>query len=142
MPVAFLDSNVLIGAVSRRDQDHDRALEILRGIDRGDLPTARVTNYVLAEAVSYVHSRESHGTAVDLYDRLKTGSEFEFVHAPKSSFFEAEAQFRTYERLSFVDATLVAELRRTGATYLYSFDDDFDGIDGVSRLDTADDPFA
>lgn len=142
MATAFLDSNVLIGAASHRDQDHDRALAIVQGIDRGDLPTARLTNYVLAEAVSYIHARESHDPALDLYDRLKSGSAFEFIHSPKQGLFDAETTFRAHDRLSFVDATLVADMRRHGVEYMYSFDDDFDGIDGVTRLETPDDPFA
>ena len=29
-------------------------------------------------------------------------------------------------------------MEREGIEYLYSFDDDFDALDGVTRLDTAD----
>ena len=32
-------------------------------------------------------------------------------------------------------------MEREGIEYLYSFDDDFDALDGVTRLDTADNPF-
>ena len=32
-------------------------------------------------------------------------------------------------------------MQREGIKYLYSFDDDFDAIDGVSRLETPNNPF-
>jgi predicted nucleic acid-binding protein len=32
-------------------------------------------------------------------------------------------------------------MERTGIEYLYSFDDDFEGIEGISRLETAENPF-
>jgi hypothetical protein len=32
-------------------------------------------------------------------------------------------------------------MRRTGIEYLYSFDDDFDALGWITRLDTADNPF-
>ena len=31
-------------------------------------------------------------------------------------------------------------MERTGIEYLYSFDDDFDGIESISRLETAENP--
>lgn len=141
MPVAYLDSNVLIGAASRRDQDHERAFEIVRAIDAGELPTVRLTNYVIAEAMSYLNERRAPATAVDLYDRLKVGSAFEFVHASNATFYRAEELFRDVERLSFVDATLAAEMEATDVDYLYSFDEDFDGVGGITRLSTAENPF-
>lgn len=39
------------------------------------------------------------------------------------------------------DAILVAYMRRTGSEYVYSFDDDSDAIDGITRLNTADNPY-
>jgi predicted nucleic acid-binding protein len=32
-------------------------------------------------------------------------------------------------------------MRRTGIEYLYSFDDDFDRVEWITRLDTATDPY-
>lgn len=57
-------------------------------------------------------------------------------------FNAAQSVFRRYDELSFVDATIVAYLNREGVEYLYSFDDDFDAVDGVSGMETADDPFS
>ena len=44
--------------------------------------------------------------------------------------------------VELTDAILVAYMRRIGHEYIYSFDDDFDRYDGVTRLTTADNPFA
>lgn len=52
-----------------------------------------------------------------------------------------KALFRTRERLSFVDVLIVAAARTAGIEYVYSFDDDFDGIDGVTRPDTPANPY-
>ena len=49
--------------------------------------------------------------------------------------------FETYEGLSFGDATIAAYMGREEIERLYSFDDDFDALDGITRLETADDPF-
>ena len=49
--------------------------------------------------------------------------------------------FETYEGLAFGDATIVAYMQRVNIEYLYSFDDDFDVIDSITRLETADNSF-
>lgn len=41
-----------------------------------------------------------------------------------------------------VDCITVAYMQRLGLEYIYSFDDDFDRFEDVTRLETADNPFA
>lgn len=141
MAAVCVDSNVLIAFASRRDANHEQAANILNGIDDGELPSARLTNYVIAETLGYIHARHRHTTAVDLYSRLKTGTAFELVHQPKVDFAGAEQLFHDRTQLSFVDAALVAYMQRVGLDYLYSFDDDFDAVQDLHRLDTAVNPY-
>jgi predicted nucleic acid-binding protein len=49
MAVAVVDTGILIGMAAADDQHHDVAMEIVRGMDHGDLPTGRVTNYIVLE---------------------------------------------------------------------------------------------
>jgi len=142
MAVAVVDSNVLIDYKdTSADDRHERAERIVYAIDSGDLPTARVTNYVLLESLNWIHERQRHAIAVDLENRLAESAGFELVHAAQKDFSSAVDLFETYEGLSFGDATIATYMRRTGLEYLYSFDDDFDAIDGITRLETADNPF-
>jgi len=142
MAVALLDTNVLFASASARDEYHDRAREIVRGIDHGELPDVLITNYVVAETLNLSREKLGAGPANQMLDRLIEGAHFEIVHAPKADFNAAQALFRRYNELSFVDATLVAYLEREDIEYLYSFDDDFDAINGLTRLDTSDNPFS
>jgi predicted nucleic acid-binding protein len=141
MPVAVVDTGVVIGMIDSGDQRHEVATEIGRGIDRGDLPTGRVTNYVVLEALNWIHGRRRHETAVEAQRRLKQSAGFEIVQAAQTDFSRAEELFGTYEGLSFGDATIVAYMERTDVEYLYSFDDDFDAIDDITRLAIAENPF-
>jgi predicted nucleic acid-binding protein len=142
MAVAVVDTGVLVGTADADDEYHDIAMEIVRGMDHGDLPTARVTNYVALEALNWIHNRKRHEKAVEIYERLNQSAGFEVLHAAQKDFTNAVKLFRTYEGLSFGDATIAAYMQRTGVEYLYSFDDDFDGIEGISRLETPDNPFS
>lgn len=142
MARAFLDTNVLFASANARDQLHDGGREILTRIDHGDLPTATVTNYVVAETLNLVREKLGPETATAMLDRLVEGSNFDLTHATKVDFTTAQALFRQFDGLSFVDATIVATMRRMDTEFLYSFDDDFDAIDAISRLQTPTNPFS
>lgn len=142
MPVAVIDTNVLIdykdtGAGTR----HERAGRIVHAIDRGDLPAARVTNYVLLETLNWIHERQRHDIAVDLRERLSNSAGFELVHAPQKDFRRAVELFEEHDGLAFGDATIAAYMQREEIGHLYSFDDDFDAVSGITRLETASNPF-
>jgi len=136
MPVA-VDTNVLVGSALKRDQYNRKATEILRRLDTNDTPVTHVNNYVVAETMNLVGERAGKETAIEIYDSLVESAGFERMKITEGDFSRGEALFRKYDRLTFVDSITVAYMRREGIEYLYSFDDDFDGIDGVTRLDEA-----
>lgn len=142
MAVAPLDTNVLFASASARDEYHDPATEMVRGIDHGDLPKAVVTNYVVAETLNLTREKLGSEAANGMLDRLIEGSNFEVMHAPQSDFNAAQAIFRRYPELSFVDSTIAAYMQREGIEFLYSFDDGFDAVEDLTRLNTADNPFS
>ena len=141
MAVAVIDTGVLVGMADSDDERHDVAMEIVHRMDHGDLPTARVTNYIALETLNWIHSRKRHETAVETYERLNQSAGFEVLHAAQKDFTKAVNLFQTYADLSFGDATIVAYMQREGIKHLYSFDDDFDTIQGITRLETPDNPF-
>ena len=143
MAVVVVDANVLIAYKDiGADEYHERAENIVRTIDSGNLPTARVTNYVLLEALNWIHERRRHDIAIDLRRRLSDSAGFELVHSAQKDFYRAVELFEVYEELSFGDATIAAYMEREDITYLYSFDDDFDAVSTLSRLDVAENPFS
>ena len=140
MAVAVVDTGVLVGMADADDEHHDTAMEIVRGMDHGDLPTARVTNYIALETLNWIHNRRRHEKAVETYERLNQSAGFEILHAAQKDFTSALTLFQTYDSLSFGDATAAAYMKRENIEYLYSFDDDFDTLDGIKRLNAAVDP--
>lgn len=141
MAVAVVDTNVLIDYKDTDAERHDRAEEIVMGFDTGTLPTGHVTNYILLETLNWIHERQRHDIAVDLRRRLTESAGFEIIHSAQKDFHHAVEVFEMCEGLAFGDATIAAYMERRNIEYLYSFDDDFDAIDGLTRLETADNPF-
>ncbi|MEZ3115566.1 type II toxin-antitoxin system VapC family toxin [Halobaculum sp. MBLA0147] len=133
---AAVDANVLIAARLERDQHHERATVLTRAIDRAELPRTAVPGGVLEETLNYVHSRGSHPAAVATLDGLADSVGFEITATDSADLDRGRSVFRRYDALSLTDAVIVAWMRRVGVEYLYSFDDDFDAVDGVVRLET------
>lgn len=141
MAVAVVDTGIFVGIADTEDRHHATASEIVRGMDHGDLPTGRVTNYVAHETLNWIHARLHHGKATETYERLDESAGFEIVQAARKDFGTALEYFEIHDGLSFGDATIAAYMQREGIEYLYSFDDDFDVIDGITRLESAENPF-
>ena len=141
MARACIDTSVLFAAAYRRDGAHGDALPILQGIDGGTLPEAVVLDYVLAETLNGLTTHAGHDAAVDLLDRIEENVRFAVESLHADGIAASKALFRQYPQLSFVDAALVAYMQSASIDYLYAFDDGFDGVETVARLETATNPF-
>ncbi|WP_435552562.1 type II toxin-antitoxin system VapC family toxin [Natrinema sp. CGMCC1.2065] len=141
MARVVVDANVLIAARLSRDQNHDRAVAISRAVDHGTLPTAYVLSDVLEEVINYLQRKGKHDVAVRTLDAIIESSGFEIVHTPKRDIDAGRSLFRKYESLSLTDAVIAASMGRRELEFLYSFDDGFDAVDGITRITTATNPF-
>lgn len=141
MSAVVVDSNVLIGYRLARDQHNDAATRIVRQFDSGELPKALLTDYCLAETLNIVGGRAGHEVGVDTLDAIIESRGIDIVQTTRGDFSTGQAIYRNHDGLSFVDAITVAFLRREELGYLYSFDDDFDAVEDVTRLETPSNPF-
>ena len=97
MAVTVVDTGVLIGLADVDDDHHDTAVEIVRGMDHGELPTGQITNYVVLETLNWIHSRKRHQKAIETYERLNQSAGFEVLHAAQKDFSSALNLFETYD---------------------------------------------
>jgi hypothetical protein len=141
MARVLVDTSVILSRKADDDPHHETAKEIMTGIDRGSLPTAEVTEIVLTETLNWVHRMAGPRGATDMLDRLQEGAHFELVHSAKVVFGNAMRLFRQYSGLAFGDAMIVAYMQHRGLNYIYSFDDDFDAVEGITRLNAAANPY-
>lgn len=142
MPSAVVDTTVLYAAGNRRTHRHEEAFAIVRGSDRGELPTLLVPDPVLIETMNGLVRDVGHDSSVEFLERLRAGAQFDVIREPMAVWSGGVELFRTYPRLSLADAVVLTAARHHDLEYCYSFDDDFDGFDDVTRLDHAANPFA
>jgi len=141
MTRAVVDTTVLYAAANRRASRHETAISIVRGADRGVLPQFLVPDPILVETMNGLSRDVGAETATDVLGRLQRGDQFDVRREPDTVWQTGLDLFHRVDRLSLADAIFVASARHHEIEYGYSFDDDFDGIDGLTRLATADDPF-
>lgn len=141
MSRVVVDATVVIAFADTSDADHARGEAIVRGIDRGDLVTGVIVHDALLEVLNFVNERSGHERAVQLLDLLEESAHYRLPANRAGNVGRGRALFRQYPSLSLGDAMQVAFMESETIEYIYSFDDDFDAVDGMTRLNTASDPF-
>lgn len=139
---ALVDTNVLYGAFQRRDQFHDEALPIVKGADSHALPTCVVLDFVLAETMNALTQELAHEETTKALSMLRESSGFEIRRTTNEVWNSGLGVYERYAHLSLVDAVLTAYAREANTPYLYSFDDGFDSVEGITRLKTATNPYS
>ena len=141
MQEALVDANVVYAFRMQRDQWHDEGAAIVTAIDAGDLPRGLLTSFTLTEILTPIQHRAGHDPAVDTLDFLKRSGGFRLCHVAQEDFARAQALLPENPEVELPDLMTVAYMQRLGVEYIYSFDDDFDRFDDITRLTTPTDPF-
>lgn len=119
----LLDSSFLVAFHNGRDVHHQRGVDAMGRLARGDWGEPLLLEYVFLEVVTVLAARRDQAAAARVGDRLLGHAAIRFL--PCSELFvEAYEVFRREAGLSFVDAALVAAARALGAKIL-TFDRDF-----------------
>ena len=140
MSQPVVDANVVIAARLSRDQNHERAREITAAFDRGRFPTGSVFDTVLEEILNYLQARSAHDVAVETLDAIIESNGFEIVRTEPSDFDAGRSIFRQHRGLSLTDGIIAGAMARRNHECIYSFDDGFDAVDDVVRLNTDAEP--
>lgn len=129
----FIDTNVFLRYLTRDDpQKALESFELLKKIENGE-ETVTTSSLVILEIVFtlehfYRVSRE------DIFQLLEPILNLKGLSLQnKSTFMEALKLYSKVE-LSFADAFNIAFMKKIGINEIYSYDKDFDGIDGIKRL--------
>lgn len=100
-----------------------------------------MTNYSLPEVLNLILKKAGYDRALETLDFIAESGGFRIRHLAQEDFGRGRALFRRRASVEITDTITVAYMRRVGLEYIYSFDDDFDQFDDVTRLTTATDPF-
>ena len=134
MTKAYLDANVIVRLITGDPPEMaDRAERLFRRVDEGDLELV-VETIVAAETVWVLSSFYGFSSA----DIAPVMSAFlvskGIVCDEKVEILQALALYAD-RNIDFADALLAVKMIREGATQIYSFDDHFNRLESIHRLD-------
>jgi uncharacterized protein len=134
---AFIDAGVLVAAYNKRDENHEKASELIMSAIKREYGTPYTSDYVFDEAVTLMLARTKKpefalGLGEFILGNLanKTPGLAKIIRVDEDVFSDSWDIFRKYSAkgLSFTDCTTVSLMSLSRMDVLLSFDRSFDGI--------------
>ncbi|MCL5961776.1 MAG: PIN domain-containing protein [Chloroflexi bacterium] len=134
MDLEFLDTNVIIAAVTDHEPDQrDRARALLRRMEEGQTLVTTCEG-VLVEAVQVLSSKRSYGWARDaITEYLGELLDLSGLHLANKRVYLRALELYASTKIDFVDALNVAHMEKADIGRILSFDRDFDNLPGIDR---------
>ena len=129
----FLDTNVIIYHLTDVDEaKKERCTLLLERAERNELELA-ATEFVIAEVVWFMQYRLSLSRE-HIRDVLGPIVRMPGLRLPNKQLWPAIFDVYCEKRVDFIDAYNAVAMKRAGVTQIYSYDRDFDRIEGVERI--------
>jgi len=134
MPVCFLDTNILLRFLTRDDeQKAQQALNLLLRIERGE-EKAITSSLVIFETIytlqSFYKVPRQH-----IKEQVLSIISLRSLHLPDKNLFHQALDLYVTKNISFADAYNAAYMQSEEVSNIYTWDRDFDRIDGITRLE-------
>ncbi len=131
---AFVDANIFIYYLTGIDDDKaERSLNLLGRIQRRDAET--VTSELVVAEVVWLLQRRTDFTREEIRDRVLPVLQFPGLRIPNKAMWPRVFEIYCEDRVQLTDAHAAAVMEQSGITRIYSFDTDFDRIEGIERLE-------
>lgn len=132
----FVNTNIFIRYLTGDDPEKSgRCRQLFKLAQSGDAEIT-TSESVVAEVVYVLSSNQMYGLSrQEIYDRLYAILALQGLKlSHKRTYFRALQLYRDHN-IDFEDAMSAASMERQGIDELYSYDQDFDKIETVSRIE-------
>lgn len=136
MEYAFLDTNVILRYLLRDDEiKAQHCLELLEKAQKREI-NLRTADLVIAELVWVVESPTTYNLPRDrIRELLLPVILLPGLKLPGKKLHRRIFELYVDQNIDLIDAYNAAHMEKQGLTRIYSYDPDFDGIAGVSRVE-------
>ena len=131
----FIDSVVWIGAKLKRDQWHKKSVPIIRKFLDKEIESVYLTDYIVLETVNFILRKGGFDAALETLNLFNNHEKIEIVNIDEITFARASMIFKDHPGLSITDASTVAAMEDLGIPQIYTFDEGFDRIEWIERLE-------
>jgi len=130
---AFLDTNILIHHLTGEDAEKaERCRRLLQQAERRRVELV-TSDLVIAEVVCVLQTRSSLSRA-RIRDLLLPILRLSGLRLPNKAAWFRIFDLYCEQRVDLIDAYNAVWMERTGVTRVYSYDADFDRIEGIERI--------
>ena len=133
--VIILDTSFIVALHNAREAHHEKALELMAGIDEGLMGNPLVPEFVLSEALTVMAARIDLKTAGLVGRHIMRSEEVSIV--PCTAFMAEALEIfaaQRSRRISFTDATIVAISRSEGVPDVATFDRRLGRVRGIRAV--------
>ncbi|MBI2451666.1 type II toxin-antitoxin system VapC family toxin [Candidatus Pacearchaeota archaeon] len=132
----FLDSSYLISLKLENDENHDRAVHLMKEITIGEYGSLTISDYIFDEVVTILFAKgKKLSLAIDAGEEI-----MQFIRIYK---VDEEIFQRTWKifkeqkstKFSFTDCSIIAIMKKEGIKNIATFDEDFRKVEGISVID-------
>jgi predicted nucleic acid-binding protein len=133
----FLDANIFVRYLTGDDPEKAEASRALFERLAAENEQAAANEVIIAEVVFVLSSPRLYGLAhPEVAARLKPLLSSPWLHlASRTRCLRALDLYSEHSFLDFPDAFIVAHMEDAGGTELYSYDRDFDRVEGVTGVE-------
>ncbi|MBI1971932.1 MAG: type II toxin-antitoxin system VapC family toxin [Candidatus Aenigmarchaeota archaeon] len=125
----ILDSSFIVAYYNTADNNHNKAIGIMKALETGEYGDVLVTDYVFDETVTVAFVRlKSLGKTVKIGDDISRFAKM--VYMEKNAFEDAWELFKNQSdtKFSFTDCSILSIMKRAGINKIATFDGDFKKI--------------
>jgi predicted nucleic acid-binding protein len=132
----FLDTNVIVRYATGDDEEKARAcLGLLTRLERGE-ETVVTTDLAIAEAVFTLESPRRYGLGRQrIREVLEPIIALRGLGLPRKALYARAFDLYCRHNISFPDAFSAAYMEAHGLSEVYSYDRDFDRVEGLKRVE-------
>ena len=136
MPVCFLDTNILLRFLTRDDeQKAQQALNLLMRIERSEEKV--ITSPLVIFETIYTLQSFYKVPRQHIKEQVLAIISLRSLHLPDKSLYYRAFDLYVTKNISFADAYNAVYMQSEEISNIYSWDRDFDKIDGITRLEPA-----
>jgi predicted nucleic acid-binding protein len=134
MSICFLDTNILLRFLTRDDeQKAQQALNLLMRIERGEEKV--ITSPLVIFETVYTLQSFYKVPRQQIKEQVLSIISMRSLHLPDKSLYHRAFDLYITKNISFADAYNAVYMQSEEVSNIYSWDRDFDKIDGITRLE-------
>ncbi len=134
MSTCFLDTNILLRFLTRDDEGKaQQALDLLLKIERGEEKVI-TSPLVIFETIYTLQSFYKVPRQL-IKEQILSIISLRSLHLPDKNLYHRAFDLYVTKNISFADAYNAVYMQAEEVSHIYSWDRDFDKIDGITRLE-------